>query len=260
MNSLIMNSLIMNRFIMIRISKISFILILLPIIFLSGCISFFQPTAPPVTYAAPERVVLPTSDGLTIAGTYYDGGGNSIILLHMLGRNRADYNIFAKELQKNGYSVLAIDFRGHGESIPPSFISIKDFNELVRDVAAAKSFLLDRGKSASGMSIIGASIGANVALRFAADSTVRSLVLLSPGYNYHDVTTRDVIASYKGEILIIAAADDNNGVAAQEATGLAILTNKAQLKIYEKGGHGTNLLGTNDVNKVILDFLSKVYA
>ncbi|HLC39594.1 MAG TPA: alpha/beta fold hydrolase [archaeon] len=234
---------------------------LLPIILLSGCISIFQ-RSPAQQVAAPAEVTFLTDDGVTIRGTYYAGGNNSIILLHMLIRSRNDYNFFAKQLQQNGYSVLSIDFRGHGQSIPPSFNQIDDFNKLFIDVAAAKNFLAaSKGKPADRISIIGASIGANIALRYAADNpSIRSIILLSPGNNYHDVTARDVIGKYQGKILIIAAADDGNGVAAQEATGIAVLTDKEELKIYEKGGHGTNLLGTNDVNKVILVFLSRVYS
>src|SRR3990172_4787453 len=171
-----------QKFIMVKRSM-TLVLFLLPIILLSGCISIFQPN----TNVEPETVYLPTTDGVRIAGSFYNNGTNSIILLHMLGRTRADYNFFAKTLARQGYTVLSIDFRGHGESVPPAFDDV-DSSGLVRDVAAAKSFLVSKGRPADKISIIGASIGANTALRYASeDPSIRSLVLLSPGLNYQGI-------------------------------------------------------------------------
>jgi pimeloyl-ACP methyl ester carboxylesterase len=42
----------------------------------------------------------------------------TVILLHMLGKDRSTWSNFASTLsQKEGYAVLSIDLRGHGESV-----------------------------------------------------------------------------------------------------------------------------------------------
>src|SRR5919198_608042 len=113
-----------------------------------------------------QRVSFLTDDKVLIVGTYYTPqtssssssnsaatttSTNAIILLHMLGHNRNDWNSFASTLsnKSNGYAVLSIDLRGHGDSISQdgntiSFQSFTpdDFNKMVLDVKAAKQFLL----------------------------------------------------------------------------------------------------------------------
>ncbi|MCH7761264.1 carboxypeptidase regulatory-like domain-containing protein, partial [candidate division TA06 bacterium] len=61
-----------------------------------------------------------TEDNVQVRGSFYPNHGENktvIILLHMLSRNRGDWDAFAKKLQKIEYGVLTIDLRGHGESI-----------------------------------------------------------------------------------------------------------------------------------------------
>ena len=70
----------------------------------------------------------------------------------MLGRNRNDWNTFASTLsnRSNGFAVLSIDLRGHGESINQNGKTISfqsftpiDFNKMVLDVKAARAFPCD---------------------------------------------------------------------------------------------------------------------
>lgn len=140
-----------------------------------------------------EKVVFPTEDGVSIAGTYYfplvQGSNGSkqnessatlpaAILLHMLGKDRNSWNGFPAILTRNGFVVLAIDLRGHGESVvqngkPISYQSFTsgDFNKMLLDVKAAKQFLNESGSNNSSVkngpkvdpnriTIVGASIGA----------------------------------------------------------------------------------------------------
>jgi pimeloyl-ACP methyl ester carboxylesterase len=97
-----------------------------------------------------QRVSFLTDDKVLIVGTYYapqttaTSSANAIILLHMLGHNRNDWNGFASTLSNktNGYAILSIDLRGHGESTSQngntilSFQSFTpdDFNKMVMDV------------------------------------------------------------------------------------------------------------------------------
>src|ERR671922_1155128 len=155
-----------------------------------------------------QRVSFLTDDKVLIVGTYYTPqtssssnnsatttSTNAIILLHMLGYNRNDWNSFASTLsnESNGYAVLSIDLRGHGDSTTQNGNTISfqsftasDFNEMVADVKAAKQFLVtQKNINPNNIAIVGASIGANIALNYAAsDPSIKAVVLLSPGLNY----------------------------------------------------------------------------
>jgi uncharacterized protein len=70
--------------------------------------------------APPGRVVhLVAGDGVALAGSYWPGArpdGPAILLLHGVDSSRASFVRHAAWLNGLGYAVLAIDFRGHGES------------------------------------------------------------------------------------------------------------------------------------------------
>src|SRR2546422_8056894 len=118
-----------------------------------------QTTTTAMSKVHQEKVAFPTEDGVSIAGTYYfpllqesEGSKNetssalpAAILLHMLGKDRNSWNGFPETLAQNGFVVLAIDLRGHGESVvqngkPISYQSFtsEDFNKMSLDVKAAK--------------------------------------------------------------------------------------------------------------------------
>ena len=91
---------------------------------------------------------------------------------------------------------------------------------------------------------MGASIGANAAISAAAQSDkINAIVALSPGENYHGITTFDRARNVRVPVLYITALDDG-----QSAVSFpTLLTNTAtraadkQLVEYENGGHGTEL-------------------
>ena len=59
-----------------------------------------------------------TGDGITLAAEYYphDGDRPVVFLLHGGGQNRHAWTTSARRLQSRGYSVVAYDTRGHGDS------------------------------------------------------------------------------------------------------------------------------------------------
>ena len=84
-----------------------------------------------------------TDDGQRIAYTFIEGNKDvGVLLLHMLNRNRQDYEGFAKLLREHHYPVLALDFRGHGESDGRwEDFSPDEFSAMSFDVKAAEEFL-----------------------------------------------------------------------------------------------------------------------
>jgi alpha-beta hydrolase superfamily lysophospholipase len=224
-----------------------------------------------------QRVSFLTDDGILIVGTYYPPASShqtsptkAIILLHMLGRDRNDWNSFASILSNssNGYAVLSIDLRGHGESINQNgktisyqSLSLDDFNKMVLDVKAAKHFLVTQKHiGPNDIAIVGASIGANVAVKYAAsDPSIKAVVLLSPGLNYMGVTTSDSIRKSVNPIYIAASGKDP--IAGGDPQTLCNMINCANhLKVYQDStSHGTDMFRDSTLNppldKLIISWL-----
>ena len=59
-----------------------------------------------------------TQDRITLAAEYYrhDGDRPVVLLLHGGGQNRHAWSTSARRLRSRGYSVVAYDTRGHGDS------------------------------------------------------------------------------------------------------------------------------------------------
>jgi pimeloyl-ACP methyl ester carboxylesterase len=197
---------------------------------------------------------LETADGYSIAYSYLAApGSRGVILLHMLGGSKEDYAAFAQQLHTAGFAVIAIDFRGHGDSSGNiNTFTDEDYRKFTLDVKAAKQFLKDQGIRTVG--IVGASIGANTALNYAVnDPDVRTLVLISPGEEYHGVTTSESAKRYSERILFVAARDDD--YSAISAQRLAKLAHKQSLQLYPSGGHGTRLFAKTDLDRIARDWL-----
>ena len=70
-----------------------------------------------------QEISYTTEDNVTIAGSWFLPQNSEkqqkrypvVILLHDYGLNRRDWGIFIPDLVQKGYTVLAIDLRGHGQ-------------------------------------------------------------------------------------------------------------------------------------------------
>jgi dienelactone hydrolase len=164
---------------------------------------------------ATRTVHLNTTDGVGIAGTYYPTSqphAPVVLLLHSIFRDHTVWADFATLLQRNGIAALAIDLRGHGEStrqstpdgpvkIDPRALTSRDYQNMLLDVEAAIDWLQGQPEiDTKHIGLIGESVGANVALRYAAiNEDLAAVVLFSPGLNYRGVRTDDVISQKRFE-------------------------------------------------------------
>lgn len=202
-------------------------------------------TAVLVTISATEELISVTAaDGLSIQTTLYAPGlrrpAPGVILLHMLGSNRAAWGPtgLIDALLADGFAVLTVDMRGHGETGGTADWSLAE-DDLARVwTAFAERPEVDGKRTA----VVGASIGANVALITAADQpAIRAAVLLSPGLDYRGVTTDDRLGAYGDRPLLIIASNED-GYAADSSRSLAELARgTAQLTLYDDAGHGTQM-------------------
>ena len=208
-----------------------------------------------------EELTLQTEDGVKIYATFYDAKSDkAVILLHRLGKDRANSNDFASLLVENGFSAIAIDLRGHGQSTEKyklNSLTEKDFNNMVLDTKAAKKFL--ESQKINSVAIIGESIGANTALNYAStDQSIKTIVLLSPGLDYRGIKTENSISEY-GErpILIVSAEDDSYSAESSRKLEMLAIGEK-KLKIYEGSEHGTVLFDAEPALKnLIIDWLKE---
>jgi len=217
-----------------------------------------------------ERVIFTSDDGVSLVGSYYkpsigiNNSTPSVILLHMLGSDRGTWDNFAQKLCQNGYAVLSVDLRGHGESIKQANSTIsyqsfmpRNFKNMTLDVKAAKKYLTEeRDANPKQISIIGASIGANLALNYAAsDQSIKSVILLSPGLNYRGISTLDAIMKYKNPTYIVVAEKDSES--AKDSKLLCEkITCAENLRIFEKtNDHGTDMLSNKMLGSKLQDII-----
>jgi pimeloyl-ACP methyl ester carboxylesterase len=194
-------------------------------------------------------VQLTTADGLTIAGTYTPGSlPFGVVLVHMMPADRRSYRELSEALAGAGFHALAIDLRGHGDSSGGDYRSFKDeqHQKSIFDVLAAVEYLKKQNPEMQ-VGFVGASIGASLALQYAAANPAAFLVLLSPGLNYRGIEAGRMAIALPEDLptCFVSTTDDNrvDGNAAQAETLYnACSSAKKTIKIFRGDGHGTEIL------------------
>jgi alpha-beta hydrolase superfamily lysophospholipase len=199
-----------------------------------------------------------TADGMKLAYTFHQGGLGrpSVIFLHMAGRDRHDFDALAESMNKLGYSTLQIDLRGHGNNTQAQ-LGQDDWQKMTLDVNAAKAFIKRQGLNSTRLVLVGASIGANIAIDYAAkDRSVIGLALLSPGSNYHGFAPDAAITTLT--IPIFIAASDNDEQSWNASQRYALETT-AQFQAYSDAGHGTQMLTNTNVGSVMQNWMQELW-
>lgn len=181
-----------------------------------------------------------------------------LLLSHMMPAVKESWNEFAAEMRNFGYESLAIDLRGHGES-EGGLNDYQNFSDAehqasINDLEAGWEFLKSQGATPGKTTLIGASIGANLSLQFLVmHPEFKKGVLLSPGLNYHGIAAEPLIKELKnGQSIVLATSKDdgNNADENQKLYGAAPKNLNKHLIIFEKGGHGTNLLSSDEFDLI----------
>jgi pimeloyl-ACP methyl ester carboxylesterase len=194
----------------------------------------------------PTDTTLTTTDGKTLAasvGVPPKGGENGVVFVHMAGRNREDWSPVAEKFYRQGLLVATIDLRGHGANVTGESavtLSAADWSAMVEDVRAGVTELKKRG--AKKVALVGAEVGANLALLAAVDDpSVASLALLSPGLDYKGLVTGEAAKRLGARpVLYVASRDDAYGL--RSATALdSVATGAHSLQVFEAAGKGTKM-------------------
>lgn len=153
------------------------------------------------------RFKIVVGDGEPLSAAYYPAKlGNTspvVLLVHERERSSKDFEesiaelkkfSFAEDLQKQGYAVLAVDYRGHGASTPRRTLPKAEWPSVVNDLQTAYYCLVDRHNrgelNLAKLGVVALGEGANAAATWAAmgggvsgegrTSDLGALVLVSP--------------------------------------------------------------------------------
>lgn len=220
-----------------------------------------------------EKVWLRTSDNVEIVGDYYSPDMPStkgVLLVHMMPATRTSWKFFAGRLQKMGCHVLAIDLRGHGESSggPDGYLKFSDeeHQKSIFDLEASAAFLEEKGIVLTDLSLVGASIGANLGLQCAVLHGGKNVALLSPGLDYRGVKMVPLVKQLKHgqRVLFVTSRDDdrsggNNAEMNEYLYALVPEVVEKRIIVYENAGHGTDMFDKEepDLEEELITWLSE---
>lgn len=189
-----------------------------------------------------EPIVVKTTakDGLALVGDYYmaSSGGPAVLLLHELYTDRTSWSALISPLLGAGYNVLNVDLRGYGAT--GGEIS---WPKALGDVQTWLDWLKTEGNINGPISVIGSSMGANLAIvGCAQDQVCATSVTLSPGWRYFGIGVETALNRFYGDrpILVIYAERDRwpaLGVPLMQKTA----TNPFQTIVYKGNAHGIQL-------------------
>lgn len=135
----------------------------------------FDPGAKVAFKISPQDVEFVTSDGIKIKAWFakFKESDRAIILVHGMNSSRSaefagHFAEFAAKLQKQGFNVLMIDLRGHGQSGDARFtFGLKER----QDVITAVNWLEKQGFKPGKIGVLGVSMGSAAAIGATVEDT-----------------------------------------------------------------------------------------
>jgi alpha-beta hydrolase superfamily lysophospholipase len=210
--------------------------------------------------AGGQRVTFGSGDGPLIAGELYEASSRpapAVVLIHMLTRNKADWDALAMRIQEAGITALAIDLRGHGSSTGAPAPSA----DMANDVRGAVQWLSSRpGVRPGSIAVVGASLGASLALLAAVDQpAVRAIGVISPSLDYRGVRTDTSLLKKIGARPIWLAASAEDPLALRTLRDFANEPSGPREQMVSGiAGHGTALLAADpEVGRALVDWLRR---
>src|SRR5437667_8912302 len=204
---------------------------------------------------AQKTVSFPTADGGVVSADSYGTGERGVVLAHGGRFNKGSWEKQAQTLAAAGFRVLAIDFRGYGQSRGPGD-SDPMSAPLHLDVLAAVRYL--RKSGAKTVSVVGASMGGGAA----GDASILSALGKIHRLVFLGAAPNGPAEKLKAPSLFLVAREDASGDGLR-LPGIRAQYEKApepkELIILEGSAHAQFLFQTDQGEKVmreILRFLS----
>jgi hypothetical protein len=157
-----------------------------------------DPSAAREVGTAYQDVAFRSSDGKLLRGWLFSLGDRAVVMVHGKDGRRLDGErsvALARSFTAHGYSVLAFDLRGHGESEGDRF-SLGEYERL--DVAAAVGFLEGRGFVARHVALYGESMGAGTVIQTLAIRPDVGAVVTDSAYASATVVVEEQITHESG--------------------------------------------------------------
>ena len=226
-------------------------------------------------HAKSEHLTLSSKDGYQIAATLSQPDkspavASGVVLLHMYRQDRESWQPLVDVLVARGITTLAIDLRGHGQSLiaPDGSDDSKKvlerdsgfFNTMYLDAEAGLRYLRDKLLiKQNRTALIGASVGCSVAIHTATKNPVAAVVVMTPGKNYLGIPTINHIKKWETTPLFILTSEEEADRGA-DTIFTALQHKGAELKVFEEEDiHGTNMFGKVDnVENLIADWLTAI--
>ncbi len=216
------------------------------------------------TPPATQVVDLKAGGGVSLKATYYPAvrPGPGILMLHACNKDRSSWTQLATDAAAKGFHVLALDFRGFGESGGARFTPTPEQQSTIDlywpgDVDSALAWLTSQaGVDKTRIGATGASCGVNQAVLLARrHPEVRTLVLLSGGVN---PAGRLHLRDTPGLPVLAAASYRDGGVVDQMRWVLGWSRNAENRFVeYKAAGHGTDMFAVEKgLEPIVLDWFN----
>lgn len=215
--------------------------------------------------AFPTTTSVTTTDGQRLAASWGmpAAATDGVVFVHMAGHTKEDWASLADKVYRQGVAVVMVDLRGHGANLggaPPAPLADADYAKMTADVSAAVAYL--RAKGVARVSLVGAELGANLAINVAAtDPAIAAVVLLSPGQQVKGVPATDATRSYGARPLLLVASNDDAYSARSVGALAAVASAEDPLKLYDTAGKGTKMLVREPMlEPIVTGFLKRVWS
>jgi dienelactone hydrolase len=199
-----------------------------------------------------KDVDIKAPDGVNLKGTYFSPGrsGPAMLLLHQCNMDRHAWDALAADLAANGFHVLAIDYRGYGDSGGEKYTNPDQRRAAIQqkwpgDVDAAYAYLTNqKGVDPSRIAVGGASCGVTQSSDLATrHHEIKALMLLSG-------TASDAAKAYiagNASLPIFGAASEGDTGAAKGIKEAVEASKNPQSKvqIYAGTEHGVPMFAKN---------------
>ena len=207
--------------------------------------------------------------------------------LHQRGKDRFSWDKFKGKFVNADFNYLWFDARGHGFSVKGQIV-VENGKATILDDAGSWKYFAPTGENnewnkmtddlgliienlkktkednfdPKQIILVGADIGANTALKYAAkNKEIKAIVLLSPGLNYYDIKTEPPAREWDGRpCLIVCAKGDKESYEASKQLkalmdkGAPDDKTKIKLEMVEGNAHGTDMLG-GELDKKIVNWI-----
>jgi len=216
----------------------------------------------------PEKVEFTTADGIKIHAIYVPAGASeadrqplsdvpAVVLLHMYRSDKSSWQPLFAPFVRRGMALLAIDMRGHGQSVAgPDGEDLaklalsrdpKLFRDMHRDAEAAVKWLTDHGHAKKRIGLLGASVGCSVAIDAARrDPGLRVVGVLTPGTEYLGIPTMKHVQDWGDRALLLASSEEEAPRGAEPIQKYLSRQEGSRVTLWrfpKHGIHGTRMFG-----------------